>query len=74
MAADLAYAVPTTSALADIYESYLQMFWTEADASELVAEFSVPTLIDDARVQVTVQHDLMVKDFIAAESFPMESV
>ena len=74
MAADLASAVPTTSALADIYESYLQMFWTEADASELLAEFTAPTLIDDVRVQATIQPDVMVKDFIAAESFPMESV
>ena len=74
MAADLASAVPTTSALADIYESYLQMLWTETDASELLAEFSAPTLIDDLRVQATVQHDLMVKDLIAAESFPMKSV
>ena len=74
MAADLADAVPTTFALADIYESYLQIFWIETDASELLAEFSAPTLIDDLRVQATVQHDLMVKDFIAAESFPMESV
>jgi hypothetical protein len=74
MAADLADAVPTTSALADIYESYLQMLWIETDASELLAEFSAPTLIDDVRGQATVPHDLMVKDFIAAESFPMESV
>jgi hypothetical protein len=74
MAADLADAVPTTSALADIYESYLQMLWAETDASELLAEFSAPALIDDVRVQATVRHDLMVKDFIAAESFPMESV
>jgi hypothetical protein len=74
MAADLADAVPTTSALADIYESYLQMLWTETDASELLAEFSAPTLIDDLRVQATVQHDLIVKEFVAAESLPMESV
>jgi hypothetical protein len=73
MSADLADAVSATSALADIYEAYLQMLCTEADVSVLLAEYSVPTLIDDAPVQTTVQHDLMVKDFIAAEHFPMES-
>ena len=74
MASDLNCAVAASPALVEMYAHYLQMLCTEADVSELLAEFSAPTLIDDLRVQATVQHDLMVKDFVAAESFPMESV
>jgi hypothetical protein len=56
MASDMTHAVAASSDIVHLYESYLQMFWTESAVSQIMAEFLVPTLIDDDRVQATEHH------------------
>jgi hypothetical protein len=51
MASGMTHAVVASSDIVQLYEAYLQMFWTESAVSQIMAEFLVPTLIDDDHVQ-----------------------
>jgi hypothetical protein len=67
MASGMTHAVVASSDIVQLYESYLQMFWTES-ATQTMAEFLVPTLVDGDHVQATEHHGSIVEVSLPAES------